>query len=245
MSGTFDTRPQGAPYDPRRADGFQTKKLVADGAQANATIGLLTQAECARVNVADDEADEWAITTYVQFEGKDRAVQYDPAYLIGTVVFGHGDMQTGERCEFDWRNGLSLRVAGSAVRVECRYETVARANPPPVALVGATIVRGGSPARGEITRTVLERFLHDGANNPIVNEIPRRAQTTRLVCKNPLDYGRFLLQFWEEPTGTTPVLRWIPLSPSDEVPVPFGATDFSIDVIAGNIDADVQFVLEL
>lgn len=229
------------PYVPREADGFKTVRLSA-AAVPPPNVGR--DADLGRVNVDNGGAWEYAVTTYMRFDGRIPGVAHDPVHIIGTVEFGHGDWQTGERCDFDWRHGLSLRVCGSSVSMKARYESVARLGAPTV-LVGATLTVGGSPARGEVTRTVLNRFLVDVDNNAVVQEIPRRAQTTRLVCRTAGDYGRFILQFWEEGSGATPVLRWLPLSPSDEVPVPFGATDFSIAVVAGAIDADVQFVLEL
>jgi hypothetical protein len=229
--------PGGPPYARRQTDGFKTREINVD----------TNEIALASVQVDDNEAGEWSITTYVRFPGRSRLLQLDPVLLVGRVRFGHGDWQTGEDCEFDWRQGQSLRVCGSAIEVGVRYSTIPRIGAPN-ARVGATITRGGSPSNGEVTKTLRQEELRQpppNTNLPVVVEIPRRAQKARLVCRVPTDYGRFLVTFWQEATGTDPVQRWIPTTPTDELPIPFKATDVSVSVVAGVIDCDLQFILEL
>jgi hypothetical protein len=228
--------PGGPPYVERRTDGFKTHTIGLDD----------NEVSLGSVNVDDDLASEYAISTYARFPGRSRTTQTDTVLLVGRVRYGHGDWQTGENCEFDFRHGLSLRVAGTAVEVSVRYQSIPR-NGAPLARVGATITRGGSPSLGELTRTLIQGELRqaDAPAVPVVVEIPRRAQRVRLVCRLPTDYGRFAVHFWEEGTGTNRVQSWIPTSPTDEIPVPFKAMDVSVSLVAGIIDCDLQFVLEL
>jgi hypothetical protein len=228
--------PGGPPYVKRKTDGFKTRTIGLDD----------NEVALGSVNVDDEDASEYAISTYARFPDRNRSVQTDTVLLVGRVRYGHGDWQTGENCEFDFRHGLSLRVAGTAVEVSVRYQSIPRVGAP-LARVGATITRGGSPSLGELTRTLIQGQLRQplALAVPVVVEIPRRAQKARLVCRSPTDYGRFLVQFWEEGTGTNVVQRWIPNSPTDEIPVPFKAMDVSVLPASGIIDCDLQFVLEL
>lgn len=232
------------PFVARRSDGFRSVVL-----SANTPIEPTAQrsAELFRIEQGDEEGTEWSIITYVRpTVPRRRGQSHERVRLRGALQFGFGSMQTGEDVEFDWRHGLSLRVAGTAAILRCEYLLAGRENAGyPLMVVGASCVPGGSPTRGEVTRTDFsDELFVDGAS--VVLPIPRRASRLRLALPAPLDYGRYGVEFLTAPAGGTVLVGWVPTSPSDEIPVPADAMDYRVfRLVAGDFAADAQFVLEL